>query len=199
VARRIFDGEETFRMSNARQLLKWLGDIELWTSVAAFILVVVISSLQILLRSAFGLSIIWAQEVSQLAMLVTYFLGAAYIYKQRQYMVVEFLTNMLPRSTQYWLYLFAQVLTLAFSIMMVAMIVEIAPAQLRMKTFLLHIPRFYSSLPVLIGSLSMALTATYYLVATVRAGGVTGQGASIQEIESASNPFYTNASREIVL
>lgn len=186
-------------MAIARRLLSWLGGIELWVAVAAFILVVALSALQIALRSVFGTSIIWAQEVSQLAMLVSYFLGAAYIYKQRQYMIIEFVANYFSQSVQFRLYLCVQILTFAFCAMMVVQLIEIAPAQLRMKTFLLHIPRFYSSLPILIGSISMALAALYYMVAAIRAGGLTGQGAAIKEIEAGANPFTTPASREAVI
>jgi hypothetical protein len=33
---------------------------------------------------------------------------------------------------------------------------------LRMKTFVLHVPRFYASIPLLIASASMVVTALYY-------------------------------------
>ena len=44
----------------------------------------------------------------------------------------------------------------------------IAPQQLYMKTYILHIPRFYSSLPLLIASISMTLTAVFYTVEAIR-------------------------------
>jgi TRAP-type C4-dicarboxylate transport system permease small subunit len=175
-------------MRSLRDFLTWLGVVELYVAVAAFVLVVGLSGLQIVLRSVFNTSILWGQEVAQLGMLVSYFFGAAYIYKRRQYMLVEFFVQRLGLRAQMILYLFAQALTFVFAALLVAQILEIAPAQLRMRTFLLRIPRFYSSLPLLIASLSIALSALYYALAVVATGGLRGAVESVAALEAATRP-----------
>ena len=185
-------------MRHARLFLGWLGTVELVVAVTAFVLVVVLSALQIVLRSVFNTSIIWVQEVAQLGMLISYFIGAAYLYKQRQYMLVEFFVEKLRPRAQMILYLVAQALTFLFAVIMVVQIIEIAPAQLRMRTFLLRLPRFYSSLPVLIGSVSLALLSVYYAVAALQAGAFGGAVISIPELEAQAKPQTSDFERPVV-
>ena len=58
-----------------------LGRAELLISVAAFAFVAALTTWQVVLRYGFGGAIWWAQEVAQLAMLVSYFFGIAYVYQ----------------------------------------------------------------------------------------------------------------------
>ena len=51
-----------------------------------------------------------------------------------------------------------------FCLFLVVTGLELAPAQLVFFTYILNIPRFYSTLPLIIASTSMAMTAAYYAI-----------------------------------
>jgi TRAP-type C4-dicarboxylate transport system permease small subunit len=149
-------------MAAFRRILAAIGFIELWVAVIAFTFVVILTTVQVGYRYLFSGSIWWGQEVSQLAMLVAYFLGISYVYKARQDIIITFLLRRLSTRTQVALAVFSQALTGAFSLFIVVTGIELAPSQLVFNTYILGIPRFYSTLPLIVASASMTLTALYY-------------------------------------
>jgi TRAP-type C4-dicarboxylate transport system permease small subunit len=116
----------------------------------------------------------WTQEVSQLASLVAYFFGISMIYKLRQDIVILFVYRSLPKSVQFHLFFVIQALIALFVFVVVQQAIDIAPMQLRNRTYILNIPKFYSTLPLLIASLSMLATAIYHLLAVGYAAWTTG-------------------------
>ena len=122
------------------------------------------------MRFAFNYGIWWIQEIVQLAILSAYFLGTSYIFKARQYLVIDLVFDRLGDRSRIAVYLAIQLLTAAFCLMLVIELLGLAPGQLRMKTFVLHVPRFYASIPLPVASASMLVTALYYgLAVTSRA------------------------------
>ena len=61
---------------------------------------------------------------------------------------------------------------------------ELAPAQLVFFTYILNIPRFYSTLPLIIASASMALTAVYYAIAAWQSRHLPPEAAEQGEREA---------------
>ena len=153
------------RVARARGLL---GRIELAITVAAFTSVIVLVSAQVFFRYVFDVGLVWVQEVCQLLILTAYFFGISFVFKARRYLIVSILFDRFPEAAKLPLYIACQVLTAAFCAMLFFELLGIAPQQLYMKTYILHIPRFYSSLPLLIASISMTLTAVYYTVEAIR-------------------------------
>lgn len=151
-------------MAAFRKVLAAIGFAELWIAVIAFTFVVLLTMIQVSYRYLFSGSIWWGQEVAQLAMLIAYFLGIAYVYKARQDIVITFLLRRLSTRTQVALAILAQALIGAFSLFIVVTGIELAPSQLVFNTYILGIPRFYSTLPLIIASSSMTLTALYYAI-----------------------------------
>jgi TRAP-type C4-dicarboxylate transport system permease small subunit len=151
-----------------RRGLAWLGRVELTLAVVAFAAVAALAIWQVILRYGFAGSIWWAQEVSQLAMLVAYFLGIAYVAKANQDIVVQFVVAGLPRRWRLRLYVAIQALIVAFCLVVAVTGALLAPQQLRFRTYILNIPRFYSTLPLILASLSMAATAAYFCLAAWR-------------------------------
>ena len=151
-------------MRGVRRVLAAIGFVELWVAIVAFVFVVGLTMTQVLYRYLLAGSIWWAQEIAQLAMLVAYFFGIAYVYKARQDIIVGFLVNRLSRRVQVGLTIFTQVLIVMFCLFLVVTGLELAPAQLVFFTYILNIPRFYSTLPLIIASASMAMTAAYYAI-----------------------------------
>ena len=153
------------RVARALGLLGW---IELAITVAAFTSVIVLVSAQIFFRYVLDVGLVWVQEVSQLLILTAYFFGISFVFKSRRYLIVSILFDRFPEAAKLPLYIGCQVLTAAFCAMLFVELLGIAPQQLYMKTYILHIPRFYSSLPLLLASISMTLTAVYYTVEAIR-------------------------------
>ena len=171
-----------FRVARALGLL---GRVELAITVAAFSGVIVLVSAQIFFRYFFDVGLVWVQEVSQLLILTAYFFGISFVFKARRYLIVSILFDRFPEAAKLPLYIGCQVLTAAFCSMLFVELLGIAPQQLHMKTYILHIPRFYSSLPLLIASISMTLTAVYYTVEAIRTRSV----GDLDTIETAIDLF----------
>src|SRR3954451_5801207 len=151
-------------MLGFRRVLAAIGFAELWVAIAAFVFVVGLTMTQVLYRYLLAGSIWWSQEIGQLAMLVAYFFGIAYVYKAKQDIIVGFLVSRLSRRVQIALSICTQALIVMFCVFLVATGLELAPAQLVFFTYILNIPRFYSTLPLIIASASMAMTAIYYAI-----------------------------------
>ena len=170
------------RVARALGLLGW---VELVITVAAFTSVIVLVSAQMFFRYFFDVGLVWVQEVSQLLILTAYFFGISYVFKARRYLIVSILFDRFPERVKLPLYIGCQVLTAAFCAMLFIELLGIAPQQLYMKTYILHIPRFYSSLPLLIASISMTLTAVFYTVEAIR----WRSAGDLEAIESATDLF----------
>ena len=171
--------------SRVARALGLLGRVELAITVAAFTSVIVLVSAQIFFRYVFDVGLVWVQEVSQLLILTAYFFGISFVFKARRYLIVSILFDRFPEAAKLPLYIGCQVLTAAFCAMLFFELLGIAPQQLYMKTYILQIPRFYSSLPLLVASISMTLTAVYYTVEAIR----MRSAGDLETIETAIDLF----------
>lgn len=145
-----------------RRGLRFVGRIELAVAVVAFAFVGGLTAWQVVLRYAFGGAIWWAQEVAQLGMLVSYFLGIAYVVKANQDVAIKMLVQRFPQRLQRVAYLGAQAVAFCFCIVVAVQGLLLAPQQLAFKTYILNIPKFYSTLPLILAALSMAATTLYF-------------------------------------
>src|SRR6185503_287442 len=165
-------------MQRFRSLLAAIGFVELWVAIVAFVFVVGLTMTQVLYRYLLAGSIWWAQEIAQLAMLVAYFFGIAYVYKAKQDIIVGFLVSRFSRRVQVALAIFTQALIVMFCLFLVVTGLELAPAQLVFFTYILNIPRFYSTLPLIIASASMAATAVYYGIVAWQSRNLPSEAAA---------------------
>ena len=176
-------GGLTEDLAGLRRVLAWVGIAELWVAVAAFAAVVLLTIVQVGLRYFFEGSLWWAQEVSQMMILVAYFQGIAYAFKTRQYIVIDFLAERLPPAAQLYCYLFAQLLVAVFCGVVLVEGTAILPRQYLMLTYILHIPRMYLGLPLLFAAVSMIGTSVYYALVVWRAAR-REPGAAPPDIEA---------------
>ena len=170
-------------LARFRRVLARVGIAELWLAVAAFAAVVLLTIVQVGLRYFFDASLWWAQEVSQMMILVAYFQGIAYAFKTRQYIVIDFLAERLSPAAQLYCYLFAQLLVVVFCGVVLVEGVAILPRQYLMLTYILHIPRMYLGLPLLFAAVSTIATSVYYALAVWRASR-REPGAAAPDIEA---------------
>ncbi|MDA1259806.1 MAG: TRAP transporter small permease [Planctomycetota bacterium] len=128
----------------------------------------VLCTFQVVLRYVFDGAIWWAQEVAQFAMIIAYFFGIAYVYKANQEIVIQYVVQRLAPARQHALYIAIQLLVAAFCAMVAIQGLLLAPQQLNFKTYILNIPKFYSTLPLILASISMTVTALYFAACTWR-------------------------------
>lgn len=167
-----------------RRGLYWTGRAELLLAIAAFASVAMLTAYQVVLRYGFSGSLWWAQEVAQLAMLVAYFFGIAYVYKANQDIVILFIAQRLPAQWRRPLYLAIQAIIAGFCMMVAIQGLLLAPNQLRFKTYILNIPKFYSTLPLIIASISMTVTAVYFALAARQAWRGSPGPTDLEQLEA---------------
>ena len=122
-----------------------------------------------------------------------YFFGISYVYKSKQYLVIDVLFEKFNDRVKVVLFVISQILTILFCMMLFVELLGIAPGQLRMKTYILRFPQFYSSIPLLIASASMVLTSIYYLIKILTEFNQSHPSISFKKIEESIN-LYPNHS-----
>ena len=118
-----------------------------------------------------------------------YFFGISYVYKSKQYLVIDVLFEKFNDRVKVVLFVISQILTILFCMMLFVELLGIAPGQLRMKTYILRFPQFYSSIPLLIASASMVLTSIYYLIKILTEFNQSHPSISFKKIEESINLF----------
>lgn len=152
-----------------RRALRALGVIELNVALTAFSAAVVLNIVQIALRYMITYSIWWAQEVSLLLMMIAYFLGISCVFRKRQYVIVQFLVDMFPPRLQVHAYMFAQVLTVVFCLVVLVAGLRTAGDLLTTYSVILHFPEFYWTLPLLVAAVSIIATTIYFTLVVAAA------------------------------
>ncbi len=178
------DGRQLPRgLAGFRQFLHVVGRVELYLAIAALILVVTISTAQVCLRYTMGASLWWAQEIAENTIMVAYFLGISYVFKTRQYIVIEFVSGISPIRLQMAFYIAAQILAVVFAIGILYLVYLFAPTLMNMTTPILRLPAIITPAPLIVASAMIAVTSIYYLWFGfwVLASGISG--ATLDEIE----------------
>jgi len=155
-------------MSACRRVLAGLGLAELFLAVAALVAISGLNATGVVMRYAFNSSIVWAEEISLLLMNLMVFLGAAAMYKARAYVVLEFFFRKLPAPLQHWLTVLTWALACAFAAITAGYAISLYPLQISTTSYILELPRFYATLPLIAGSASIACVSAYYLAAALR-------------------------------
>ena len=152
-------------MAGFRRALAALGLAELVLSATALVAVSALSAAGVVMRYALNSSIVWGEEVSLLLMNVMVFLGAAVMYKARAYVALEYFYRKLPAGPQAWLMRLSWALAFAFAALAAGYGASLYPLQINTTSYILELPRFYATLPLIAGCASIALTSAYYLLA----------------------------------
>ena len=148
-----------------RQILKYLGRIEVVVALIGFCATVILNCIQIALRWGFDKSIWWVQEVSLLMMMIAYFIGISCVYRLRHEVIIRFLVDRLPVKVRFFFYYMAEIWTIVFCSVVLVSGIGDAPGLLTTYTVIMHLPEFYWTLPLLVASASMILTSVYYFAA----------------------------------
>lgn len=153
-----------------RRALAALGVAELLVSAAALVAISALNAAGVVMRYGFNSSIVWAEEISLLLMNVMVFLGAAVMYKARAYVVLEFFFRKLPGALQHWLTVATWALAFAFAAIAAGYGISLYPLQINTTSYLLELPRFYATVPLIVGAASIACVSAYYFLLALRRG-----------------------------
>lgn len=170
-------------LADFRRLLRFVGYAEVSVAVATLVLVVLLSATQTALRYFWGGSILWAQEVSEIAIISSYFFGISYVFKTRQYILIEFLVVAFPLRIQLLMYVLAQVLTIFFAVSVTWLFFLFLPTLFNMRTTLLSWPAWLLPAPIALACALIALTSAYYLAFGVWALRQRHDASSLDALE----------------
>jgi C4-dicarboxylate transporter DctQ subunit len=149
----------TFRTT--RNVLRLLGRAEMAAAIISLIVICILTGIQIFLRYGFNESLLWSEEVSLLLMKVLVFLGAAAIYKMQAFICVGFVFNAVPVRVQNGLAMLTSMAAMVFAAVVVVQGLKLYPSQIAVRTYLLELPKFYFSVPLIYGAASIFLTSAY--------------------------------------
>lgn len=167
-----------------RQVLRYLGKVEMVVALIGFCATVGLNFIQIALRWGFDKSIWWVQETSLLLMMIAYFIGISCVYRMRHEVIIRFVVDRLPVKVQFFFYYLAEVLTIVFCLVVLFTGITDVPGLLTTYTVVMHLPEVYWTLPLLIASTSIILTSVYYLAAMWTSSSRQSQAKDIDAFEA---------------
>ena len=100
-----------------------------------------------------------------------YFLGAAYIFKAKEYIIMEYFFTKLPEIFKIPTIVIIHLLMLLFLSLVVWQSFLVIMKQWSISSFVLNLPRGHWTIPVLLGCISIALTLIYYLLVYLKYWG----------------------------
>jgi tripartite ATP-independent transporter DctM subunit len=143
----------------------WFDKVLEGTVGAAIIAELLVILLNITVRLVTGDSVLWTQEVSEIALLTIAFIGGAIAYPKGAHMSVQALIMRLPASWKPYLAALVDCLVFVMSAGSFALYVPTLVQQIEEKTPILQLPVFWVSLPFSVG---MVLIAWFALVKLAR-------------------------------
>jgi TRAP-type C4-dicarboxylate transport system permease small subunit len=145
----------------------------------ALLVVTAISALEVGARAFFGTSLPWAQEVSVLAAMWTYFFAYALMSKHYEYLRVELLFGLFPLAVRRVLAVLCRMgVILFFGLITWFGIGQFGFLSL-FKTNVLELPEYVMIVPMVLGAIDIVLTETIYLVWQLRGEAVPGSAVAV--------------------
>jgi len=152
-----------------RRLLEWITDIEIVASVIALATICILTLATMVARQIPSWSMLWGEEVSLLLMKVLAFIGAAAMYATKTFIAVDGLYTRIPDRLRRVVHVFGWFVIVGFAAVVAAQGLLTYPRQINVRSYLLEWPKFYFTVPLIVGAVSIMLTSVYYLAAEVLA------------------------------
>ena len=148
--------------TTARAALRALGRFEALAMMLALVGVTLLTGVSVALRDLFAISLVWAQEISLLMFHVLVFSGAGLVYKARAYITMDFVFRALPSGAQQALMFATWVVAALFPLAVLWQGLGLYSRQITTMTYILELPRFFFTVPLLFGTVSLFLTNAFY-------------------------------------
>lgn len=179
----------------------WLDKTLEWTVGTAILAELVVILLNIMVRVVTGDSVLWTQEVSEIALLTIAFIGGAIAYPKGAHMSVQALVMRLPASWKPYLAALVDCLVFVMSAGSLALFIPTLVQQLEEKTPILQLPVFWVSLPFAVGMVLIAWFAVLKLWRQPRRAVLiaTGITAVMAAAVIFAQPLFYYASPNVLL
>jgi C4-dicarboxylate transporter DctQ subunit len=143
------------------RFLVLLDRFQMFFCKGAMAVMVVIMSLEILLRHLAGIDLQWGLDLSALLMVWICFIGASMVYRRKGHIGIEALVRLFPLRLQRILNACLYLLIGGAFIVLMVKAGALALVQRSQEIVSLSIPRSFLSIPVFLGSLLMGLTSIH--------------------------------------
>jgi len=179
----------------------WLDKTLEWIVGAAILAELVVILLNITVRVITGDSVLWTQEVSEIALLTIAFIGGAIAYPKGAHMSVQALIMRLPATWKPYLAALVDWLVFVMSGGALALFVPTLVQQLEEKTPILQLPVFWVNMPFSVGMVLIAWFALVKLRRQPWRPAVVGAGiaAVLVVVVLVSPPLFYYASPNVLL
>ena len=147
------------------------GRALLWVCSALLFFMMVIITLEALLRYGFNTSLVWPYEVTEYSMVAITFLSLAYVQARKRHIFVEVVVTRLSSKPQAWLNIIVSLLGLAYFSLIIYGVWGMAYESLKYglrSTTAAHLPLFPFQLIVPLGSLVLCLQFLTDIAANIR-------------------------------
>jgi TRAP-type C4-dicarboxylate transport system permease small subunit len=138
-------------------VVRFVDKIELVIVVSSFLFIISVNSIEIFTRFLLNKSFFWVFEVTILFANIMYFLGAALVYKRKQDIQMAYFLKFFNVKFQKKWDLVIDGLSFYFFVVILYHGVRLLNIQSKHVSQGLGIPNHYFSLPLVIGTISMAL------------------------------------------
>jgi TRAP-type transport system small permease protein len=126
--------------------------------------IVVVLSLEILLRNLLGVNLQWALDLSALMMVWICFIGASMVYRRKGHIGIEALVKLFPKGLQRILnILMSLIIGLGFVVLMIKA-ASLMAVQYGQEIVSLEISRSFLSFPVVLGIGLMIMVSAYLIL-----------------------------------
>jgi len=143
------------------QFFSLLERLQMVFCASALAVMVMIMSLEILLRHLAGIDLQWGLDLSALLMVWTCFIGASMVYRRKGHIGIEALVRLFPLRLQRVLNACLYLLIGGAFILLMVKAGTLALVQSSQEIVSLSISRSFLSIPVFVGSLLMGITSIH--------------------------------------
>jgi TRAP-type C4-dicarboxylate transport system permease small subunit len=151
-----------------KRLLAAIVKVLEWVATAAFLLLFLLSVLQITLRYFFGESLFWEPDLVQFLFIWCIFTGAAVIYSRHEHIVADFLVKRAREETQDVLALIQELVMILFLAVLIHQGIVVTILRMRLNYTVLPLSTGYAYLSIPIAATVMLLVSAVGAVDRVR-------------------------------
>ncbi len=151
-----------------KRLLAMLVKVLEWLAAASFLLLFLLSVLQIALRYFFGEALFWLPDLVRFLFIWCIFAGTAVMYYRYEHIVVDFLVKRSRQKTQDVLALIQNLVMIVFLAILIHQGVVVSILRMRLNFTVLPLPTGYAYLSIPIAAAVMLLISAFNVVDQIK-------------------------------
>ncbi|MGA2975482.1 MAG: TRAP transporter small permease [Spirochaetia bacterium] len=151
-----------------KRLLAIIAKVLEWLAGAAFLLLFLLSVLQIVLRYFFGEALFWLPDLVRFLFIWCVFAGAAVMYYRHEHIVIDFLVKRSRQKTQDVLALIQNLVMIIFFAILVWQGIVVSILRMRLYFTVLPLPTGYAYLSIPIAAAVMLVASALEVADQIR-------------------------------